>query len=119
MVLFGVIGSDHFPYFRSAPPGWKNSVRHNLSLNKVFTKTEKLDMKGSDRGRKGYLWSLSPDDHLRRLRMEKDIIKIVSKKPPTFEKTMSDPGNSASSAKLQPLQLFEYLRRNGGSNFLL
>ncbi|XP_046981356.1 forkhead box protein N3 [Schistocerca americana] len=47
---------DHFPYFKNAPTGWKNSVRHNLSLNKCFRKVEKAPQNLG----KGSLWMVDP-----------------------------------------------------------
>lgn len=49
---------NHFPYFQNAPTGWKNSVRHNLSLSKCFRKVEKE--KGQNVG-KGSLWCIDPE----------------------------------------------------------
>lgn len=44
--IYGWI-SGHFPYYKQKDAGWQNSIRHNLSLNEAFIKTEKsCDGKG-------------------------------------------------------------------------
>uniref|UniRef100_A0A914Z497 Fork-head domain-containing protein n=1 Tax=Panagrolaimus superbus TaxID=310955 RepID=A0A914Z497_9BILA len=48
---------ENFPFFEYANPGWKNSIRHNLSLNKNFLKIEQ-DKNGA---RKSCLWQFNPE----------------------------------------------------------
>ena len=47
---------DRFPFFRGSYTGWKNSVRHNLSLNECFIKLPK----GLGRPGKGHYWTIDP-----------------------------------------------------------
>lgn len=60
---------QHFPYFKTAPTGWKNSVRHNLSLNKCFQKVEKAANLG-----KGSLWMVEPQ-------YRPNLIQALSRSP--------------------------------------
>lgn len=45
---------DNYPYFRARGPGWRNSIRHNLSLNDCFVKA------GRSANGKGHYWAIHP-----------------------------------------------------------
>ncbi|MPC68673.1 forkhead box protein E3-like [Portunus trituberculatus] len=45
---------DNYAYFRSRGPGWRNSIRHNLSLNDCFIKA------GRSANGKGHYWAIHP-----------------------------------------------------------
>ncbi|KAM3175932.1 hypothetical protein ACTXT7_007493 [Hymenolepis weldensis] len=44
----------NYAYFRSRGPGWRNSIRHNLSLNDCFIKV------GRSSNGKGHYWGIHP-----------------------------------------------------------
>lgn len=78
--------SRHFPYFKTAPNGWKNSVRHNLSLNKCFEKIEKPPGNGSQR--KGCLWAIHPS---KVAKMDEEVRKWSRKDPVAIKQAMIHP----------------------------
>lgn len=77
---------EHFPYFKTARGGWKNSVRHNLSMNKCFEKVEKPTTNGGQR--KGCLWTMNPQ---KILKMDEEVQKWSRKDPMAIRNAMVFP----------------------------
>uniref|UniRef100_A0A672SXG0 Forkhead box R1 n=1 Tax=Sinocyclocheilus grahami TaxID=75366 RepID=A0A672SXG0_SINGR len=54
---------EHFPFFLTAPDGWKNTIRHNLCFSNSFKKTPQ--QVSGDGKRKSCLWRLTLDGRQR------------------------------------------------------
>ncbi|XP_014681485.1 PREDICTED: forkhead box protein N4-like isoform X2 [Priapulus caudatus] len=77
---------ENFPYFKTAPSGWKNSVRHNLSLNKCFAKIERPT--GHGNSRKGCLWAMNP---AKIEKMDEECLKWRKKDAAAIKRAMANP----------------------------
>ncbi|XP_077942041.1 forkhead box protein R1 [Gasterosteus aculeatus] len=77
---------EHFPFFQTAPDGWKNTIRHNLCFNSSFRKT--CNQLCRDGKRKSCFWHLTLDGQ-RRLRDE--IRALTGDSSRQLERSMSRP----------------------------
>ncbi|XP_048011317.1 forkhead box protein M1 isoform X4 [Megalobrama amblycephala] len=84
---------DHFPYFRNvAKPGWKNSIRHNLSLHDMFVRETSPDGKIS-------YWTIRPEAN-RCLTLDQ-VYKQQKRGPPEVKKAI--PAAGGTERKMKPL----------------
>uniref|UniRef100_A0A8C5MNP9 Forkhead box protein G1 n=1 Tax=Leptobrachium leishanense TaxID=445787 RepID=A0A8C5MNP9_9ANUR len=95
---------DRFPYFATAPTGWKNSVRHNLSLNKCFRKVERSHGKVNG---KGSLWCVDPE-------YKPNLIQALKKQPFSAALALYTPPSSPACASTPPYCLTSALKPNQG-----
>ncbi|XP_072528801.1 forkhead box protein M1 [Salminus brasiliensis] len=71
---------NHFPYYRNvAKPGWKNSIRHNLSLHDMFVRESTPD------GRISY-WTIRPEAN-RCLTLDQVFKPVVDPAAPSYPQT--------------------------------
>lgn len=97
--------SDTFAFYRNtADTGWQNSIRHNLSLSKSFSKQERP----KDDPGKGHYWRINPG-------FEKQYHKIKSTRRPTnpdgfvpaYPSDLARPSTSGTSSFQPPLSVLK------------
>ncbi|XP_078391029.1 forkhead box protein N3-like [Cetorhinus maximus] len=76
---------EHYPYFKRAPMGWKNSVRHNLSLNRCFKRVEK---DGREALGKGSFWCIDEESRPNLLQAIRKRALYIQSPPPSSSATV-------------------------------
>uniref|UniRef100_A0A8C6WQF6 Fork-head domain-containing protein n=1 Tax=Neogobius melanostomus TaxID=47308 RepID=A0A8C6WQF6_9GOBI len=98
---------DLFPFFQSAPDGWKNTIRHNLCFNNSFRKTLNLQPPSTgtqlicpEGKRKSCCWHLTPDGHQR---LRDELETLTTQTLTQLEQSAANPGNANPRPGLCPL----------------
>ncbi|XP_036715648.1 forkhead box protein R1 [Balaenoptera musculus] len=79
---------QHFPFFRTAPEGWKNTVRHNLCFRDSFEKVPVSMQGGASTRPRSCLWKLTEEGHRR---FAEEARALASTKLETIQQCMSQP----------------------------
>ncbi|EHB08790.1 Forkhead box protein R1, partial [Heterocephalus glaber] len=78
----------HFPFFRTAPEGWKNTIRHNLCFRDSFQKVP-VSMQGEANPRpRSCLWKLTEEG---RHRFAEEARALASTRLESIQQCMSQP----------------------------
>ncbi|XP_029107305.1 forkhead box protein R1 isoform X2 [Scleropages formosus] len=95
---------EHFPFFQTAPDGWKNTIRHNLCFSNSFKKTPQ--QVSSEGKRKSCLWHLTLDG---RRRLSDEIHTLSGESFRVLRRSMNNPGKCVRhQAREQLLLLLRY-----------
>uniref|UniRef100_A0A673IMZ2 Forkhead box R1 n=1 Tax=Sinocyclocheilus rhinocerous TaxID=307959 RepID=A0A673IMZ2_9TELE len=78
---------EHFPFFLTAPDGWKNTIRHNLCFSNSFKKTPQ--QVSGDGKRKSCLWHLTLAG---RQRLRDEINTLTGDSFRMLKRSMNYPG---------------------------
>ncbi|XP_059248599.1 forkhead box protein R1 [Mustela nigripes] len=79
---------QHFPFFRTAPEGWKNTVRHNLCFRDSFEKVPVSMQVGASTRPRSCLWKLTEEGHRR---FAEEARALVSTRLESIQQCMSQP----------------------------
>uniref|UniRef100_A0A8D3DJ62 Fork-head domain-containing protein n=1 Tax=Scophthalmus maximus TaxID=52904 RepID=A0A8D3DJ62_SCOMX len=80
---------EHFPFFQTAPDGWKNTIRHNLCFSNSFRKT--CNQLCRDGKRKSCFWHLTLDGQRR---LKDELRSLTGEAFKQLERSMSHPAGS-------------------------
>lgn len=93
---------EHFPFFRTAPEAWKNTVRHNLCFRDSFEKVPVSKQGEASTRPRSCLWKLTEEGHRR---FSEEARTLASTRLQSIQQCMSQPG-------VKPCQVHE--PRGGG-----